>query len=212
MYVCTSGQLEAPLCGYPKGDGSPIALSYSYSQQSPHKAEQKNFTRRKQDNRTNGLLETTTELLARPFQVFHVHERKRRADCAARQDELLKGRLMAEERSWELFARAQGELFERALDQVKHFRIDSSRVSQALALSFGECRFPASSAFYVRASSCQGLRTEYIGKCVAFSSTRNLAYLSCPRTSALFVFSFSFDGLAKPCMFSLFRYYCCWRL
>lgn len=63
---------------------------------------------------------TEADLFAlRLFQVFHAYERKRRADCVARQDELLKGRLMEEERAWELFARAQGQLFEATLDQVR---------------------------------------------------------------------------------------------
>eukprot|EP00752_Nemacystus_decipiens_P008396 g7506.t1 len=50
--------------------------------------------------------------------VFHASQKKRQADCVVRQDETLKGSLMEEERAWELFARAQGELFERALDQI----------------------------------------------------------------------------------------------
>eukprot|EP00903_Cladosiphon_okamuranus_P015742 g14530.t1 len=53
--------------------------------------------------------------------VFHASERKRRADCKARQDGLLKGRLMEEERAWELFARAQGEMFEHALNQIADY-------------------------------------------------------------------------------------------
>ncbi|CAM9218663.1 unnamed protein product, partial [Hapterophycus canaliculatus] len=50
--------------------------------------------------------------------VFHASERKRQGECKARQDELLREKLLGEERSWELFGRAQGRLFEDTLDQI----------------------------------------------------------------------------------------------
>ncbi|CAM9181300.1 unnamed protein product, partial [Scytosiphon promiscuus] len=50
--------------------------------------------------------------------VFHAFERKRQAECKARQDELLREKLCGEERSWKLFGDAQGRLFEGTLDQV----------------------------------------------------------------------------------------------
>lgn len=57
-------------------------------------------------------------------QVFHTAEGVRQEGCEARQEALLRGLLLGEERSWELFAREQGRLFENALEQVSWLTLD----------------------------------------------------------------------------------------
>lgn len=52
------------------------------------------------------------------LQVFHAAEGDRQASCKARQEALVRGLLLCQERSRELFAREQGGLFEGALDEV----------------------------------------------------------------------------------------------
>lgn len=60
-----------------------------------------------------------TPLPSTACQAFHGSERKRQAVCKSRQDEIFRGQLVGEERSWEMFGKAQGELFEAALDEVQ---------------------------------------------------------------------------------------------
>ncbi|CAB1117471.1 unnamed protein product [Ectocarpus sp. CCAP 1310/34] len=50
--------------------------------------------------------------------IFHASEKERQAVHKARQDEIFRGQLLGEERSWELFGRAQGRLFEGSLDKA----------------------------------------------------------------------------------------------
>lgn len=52
------------------------------------------------------------------LQVFHAAEGGRQAKAKARQEALLRGLLIREERSREMFARGQGGLFEGALIEV----------------------------------------------------------------------------------------------
>lgn len=58
------------------------------------------------------------------YQVFHTVERERQGGCETRQESLLRGLLLGEERSWELFAREQGRLFENALEKVKSLSLN----------------------------------------------------------------------------------------
>ena len=53
------------------------------------------------------------------LQVFNAAERDRQAGCKARHEALVRGLLLRQERSRELFARKQGGLFEGALDKVR---------------------------------------------------------------------------------------------
>ncbi|CAM9963380.1 unnamed protein product, partial [Ectocarpus fasciculatus] len=53
--------------------------------------------------------------------IFHASEKKRQAVNKARQDEIFRGQLLGEERSWELFGRAQGRLFEGSLDKIADY-------------------------------------------------------------------------------------------
>ncbi|CAM9885497.1 unnamed protein product [Ectocarpus sp. 4 AP-2014] len=53
--------------------------------------------------------------------IFHASEKKRQAVHKARQDEIFRGQLLGEERSWELFGRAQGRLFEGFLDKIADY-------------------------------------------------------------------------------------------
>ncbi|CAM9282717.1 unnamed protein product [Ectocarpus sp. 12 AP-2014] len=53
--------------------------------------------------------------------IFHASEKKRQAVHKARQDEIFKGQLLGDERSWELFGRAQGRLFEGSLDKIADY-------------------------------------------------------------------------------------------
>ncbi len=62
-------------------------------------------------------------------QVFRSFERRRKAGYKARQAKLIGEGLAKEERAWEVFARAQAGLHQRALDKVKYFRTRPPRFS-----------------------------------------------------------------------------------
>ncbi|CAM9276755.1 unnamed protein product, partial [Laminaria digitata] len=66
--------------------------------------------------------------------VFHAAEGSRQASCKARQEALMRGLLLRQERSRELFAREQGGLFEGALDEISEIA-KRSEGAHALELS-----------------------------------------------------------------------------